>query len=236
MKKLKYLGLAGILLIIAGTQNNCENKQDYPRHKTTQEMVQKIKQDYAKGENYRGVQEMVQKIKQDYAKGGNYRGVQEMVQKIKQDYAKGENYQRFLEGLRKESDKTLLARMIYGECRQSNCSKEERIGIAYTAINRIYDGKKWDGETLRQVILCPQQYSSFNQDDPNREKLMNPNRKIFATDLKIAQEVLSRRYRDPTDGATYYHTINTCPNWSKSPSMIRIGKIGNSNHIFYKER
>jgi spore germination cell wall hydrolase CwlJ-like protein len=41
---------------------------------------------------------------------------------------------------------------------------------------------------------------------------------------------------DPTKGATHYHHFRISPSWSKSNTMIKIGKINNSKHIFYKEK
>lgn len=50
-------------------------------------------------------------------------------------------------------EKDLLARMIFGEAR--NCpTTEEKIIIGQTALNRINDGKKYNGEgSLKEVLL-----------------------------------------------------------------------------------
>jgi len=105
----------------------------------------------------------------------------------------------------KDTNEVLLARMLFGEAR--NCSDLEKVAIAYTAINRASDGKKWNGETIKESILKPWQYSCFNKDDPNREKLMNPEKydaKSFEKCLQISRDVLSEKYKDQTNGATHY--------------------------------
>ena len=134
-----------------------------------------------------------------------------------------------------DSDEVLLARMLFGEA--ENCKDTERIAIAHTALNRIYDGKKWNGETLREVILKPWQYSCFNKKDANREKLMNPeryNRNERNRCLKIAEDVLSGKYPDPTSGAThYFNPRDANPKWANE--IIRIGEIDGSKHDFYRE-
>lgn len=133
-----------------------------------------------------------------------------------------------------DSEKVLLARMLLGEV--EDCSKQEIIAVAYTAINRINDNKKWNGENLKEVILKPYQYSCFNE--AFNKKLKNPlnyNKKEFLRCLKLSEEILSGKYKDPTNGATHYYNPSTVkePFWAKKTE--KIGKIKNSRHLFYKE-
>jgi len=130
----------------------------------------------------------------------------------------------------------LLARMLLGEA--EGCSKIEKIAIAYTAINRANDGKKWNGETLRESILMPRQYSCFNKDSKKSRVLQNPlryNAQEFLSCLKLSREILGNKYSDPTNGATHYYNpkLVKTPYWAKK--LIKIGKIKDSHHIFYKE-
>ena len=132
----------------------------------------------------------------------------------------------------KDSDNVLLARMLYGETR--NCSEEEKIAVAYTIINRVNDGKKWNGENVKQVILKPWQYSCFNKNDVNYEKLKNPDKKIFEDCLKVANEVLQGKHSELNKGQTHYFNPKVVkPKWADE--MRKIGKIRNSKHEFYIE-
>lgn len=151
----------------------------------------------------------------------------------------------------KDSDTVLLARMLYGEAR--NCSKEEKIAIAYTALNRIHDGINWNGKTLRGVLLNHWQYSCFinysvdniNKTEDkklkeikrninlNRQRLMNPAKEEFAECLDAASGVLSGKYSDSTNGATHYHTSEIRPDWAGKMSNRKMP--ANFRHLFYRE-
>ncbi len=140
------------------------------------------------------------------------------------------------DNLNNDSENVLLARMLFGEAR--NCSQDEKTAIAYTAVNRANDGKKWNGTTVKTALLTPSQYSCFNLNDPNRKKLMDPEKydvKSWKECLAVAEKVLSGEYSDSAR-ATHYHTQNILPSWAKSDKMVRIGRIGNSSHIFYREK
>jgi hypothetical protein len=147
----------------------------------------------------------------------------------------------------KDDDKTLLARLIWAEAR--NCGEEERIAVAYTVVNRANDGNKSNGETVKGAALKPWQYSCFNKNDVNRNKLMNPEKydsKSFYECLDVAGRVLSGEVADPTNGATHYFNPKVVkPKWADK--MQRIGRIPvaveekgrvnvkPSRHEFYKD-
>ncbi len=120
-----------------------------------------------------------------------------------------------------DSDEVLLARMILGEA--GNCSHLERVAVGYTAVNRANDGKKWNGETLREALLWRKKYSCFNFGDSNRTILMNPDKyspETFRDCLKASEEILSGKISDPTNGATHYYS-------PEGMRKIRIDKIKN---------
>jgi len=128
----------------------------------------------------------------------------------------------------------LLARMIFGEC--EDCSKTEKIAIAFTALNRTKKGG-WYGENLKEVILKPYQYSCFNSDLDGSIFLKDPlkhNAQEFLLSLKLSKEILEGKYKDPTKGATHYYNPKRVgePYWTKK--FTKIGKIENSHHIFYR--
>ena len=128
--------------------------------------------------------------------------------------------------------------MLFGEAR--NCSELEKIAIAHTAINRAKDNKKWNGTTVKESILKPGQYTCFNKNDPNRQKLLDPRKydaSSFEKCLEISRGVLSGGHKDPTNGATHYHTSAVNPSWAKK--MRPLGRIKTpkepSKHFFYRE-
>ena len=144
------------------------------------------------------------------------------------------------DNFRTDSERVLLARMLYGEAR--NCSNTEKVAIAYTAVNRAHDKKAWNGKTVKGAILKPWQYSCFNHNDPNRKQLKNPEAyspKAFYTCLKIAKGVLSEKFRDPAKATHYYNpaAVKNKPNWAYTTK--KIGRIrteaGKSKHVYYRE-
>ena len=138
-----------------------------------------------------------------------------------------------------DSDEVLLARMIFGEAR--GCERLEKIAVGYTAINRARDGKRWNGETVRDAILTPEQYSCFNEGDVNLEQIRDPyeyDKNSFDNCLEVARGILSGNYKDPTNGATHYFNPELAkPKWARK--LDKIGKIptgnGLSAHEFYLE-
>ena len=138
-----------------------------------------------------------------------------------------------------DSDKVLLARLIFGEGR--NCSYDEQISIGFTSFERANDGKKWNGETIREAILCPSQYSCFNKNDPNYEKIKDPekyDKKSWTKALKISEGILSGKLKNKNlvPNATHFHTHSISPKWSKSSKMKDLKEPKNFKHNFYREK
>jgi N-acetylmuramoyl-L-alanine amidase len=136
-----------------------------------------------------------------------------------------------IKDFKQDLERILLARMILGEA--EDCSEVERVAVAYTAINRM---KEADGrERLTDLLLKPRQYSCFNKGKDSNKFLKDPikyNKKQFLEDVRIAENVLLRRYNDPTKGATHYYNpdLIKAPDWADKSKEI--GKIG--HHIFFK--
>ena len=164
-------------------------------------------------------------------------GLENSVNEVNIPTKPQENINYRTEDFSKDSDEVLLARMLFGEAR--NCSDEEIIDVAYTAINRANDRKKWNGETLREAILKPWQYSCFNSGDPNLPKLKNPEKydaSSWKRCLRIAEGVLNDEYKDRNEGATHYFAENSRrPNWADSSQMTDISEPKEYKHDFYKE-
>jgi len=150
---------------------------------------------------------------------------------------KNRNSNYKVEDFNLDSDQVILARMIFGEAR--NCSDLEKVAVAYTALNRANDGKVWNGTNVKEAVLKKWQYSCFNKDDPNLPKLKNPEKydfNSFQKCLEIAGKVLKGEYKDPTNGATHYHTKEINPNWKNSPTMIPKTTPADFKHNFYREK
>jgi len=170
--------------------------------------------------------------------------VQEKIEKAKpeENFKPEEKQDRVEKDYKKkfsaDSDEVLLARMLFGEAR--NCSDEEMIDVAYTAVNRANDGKRWNGETLREAILKPWQYSCFNSGDPNLPKLKDPKKydpESWERCLRIARGVVSGEYEDKNKGATHYFAKGTRrPAWADSSQMIDILEPEKYKHDFFRER
>lgn len=128
------------------------------------------------------------------------------------------------------TDQEVLARTIWGEARGEK--KEGMAAVASVILNRTRKGG-WFGETITQVCKKPWQFSCWNQDDPNCQKMleitdMDPQ---YAQALVIAQKAVDGELPDSTGGATHYHEYKILPKWAKD--LKKTTQIG--NHIFYKE-
>lgn len=131
-----------------------------------------------------------------------------------------------------------LARTIYGEARGE--TTEGREAVANVVINRIrfaqarQGGRYWWGNTFEFVCRKPWQFSCWNDDDPNREKLMlvQAENDVFAECLEVARRAVDGELRDNTEGATHYH-VTSMPfphSWGKPiDPHLTIGR-----HVFYK--
>ena len=80
-----------------------------------------------------------------------------------------------------EEEVVLLAKMLWGEAR--GCSTTEQAACAWVALNRVSD-PRWP-DTLREVLLQPEQFRGLREDNPATEELM-----------ALAEDVLSRRARE----------------------------------------
>ena len=94
---------------------------------------------------------------------------------------------------------------------------------------------------MAKVLLKPRQYSCFNEGNPNRIKLMDPESydlNSFYECLDVARDILSGEVTDPTNGAThYFNPDHANPIWADK--LERMGRIqtsdGLSKHEFYRE-
>ncbi len=128
-----------------------------------------------------------------------------------------------------------LARTLYGEARGEKVRGIE--AVASVIINRVEKALKrggyWWGNDVETVCLRPWQFSCWNANDPNRDKilLIDTSNKIFATCLRVARRAVFGTLKDATDGATHYHRTGLLPAWARQ--HIPCAEIG--HHVFYKD-
>lgn len=134
---------------------------------------------------------------------------------------------------RRDRDIDVLARTIYGEARGEPVRGKE--AVACVILNRVRRAKRrggyWWGEDIESVCLKPWQFSCWNDEDPNREKLLKVTgaNSVFKTCQRVARRAVGGAIKDPTEGATHYHNVRIEPPWSRGrPPTVIIGQ-----HTFY---
>lgn len=129
-----------------------------------------------------------------------------------------------------------LARTIFGEARGEPARGKEAVAaVVMNRVRRARDagGTYWWGATIEDVCMRPWQFSCWNPNDPNFDKVQSvtTENSVFQSCLRIARRATAGSLKDPTNGATHYHAKSITPPWSKgrSPSA----EIG--NHLFYND-
>lgn len=129
----------------------------------------------------------------------------------------------------------VLARTLYGEARGETVRGKE--AVACVIVNRAQRAKDrggyWWGNSIEEVCQKPWQFSCWNENDPNRAKIMaiEPGQRVFDTCLRIARRAVSGCLEDITKGATHYHTKSITPVWSRGRGVC--AEIG--HHVFYND-
>jgi spore germination cell wall hydrolase CwlJ-like protein len=130
-----------------------------------------------------------------------------------------------------DEDLLTLARTIFGEARGEKSVGRE--AVAHVIMNRVRT--RFRGTTPAGVCLSNEQFSCWNRNDPNREKIkaLRPGSSaVFDECLAIAERVLQNQLSDNTGGARHYHNLKVSPEWAKHPAAKLTAIIG--NHKFFK--
>ncbi len=126
-----------------------------------------------------------------------------------------------------QTELVLAAMCAWAEARGEGTAA--MFGVLCVIRNRA-NHPKWWGNDIKSVILKKWQFSSFNDNDPNRAEMMYP----LAHDSVESWERASRASGavfsgalDITDGATHYHDTSIAPpDWAKGLKPIcRIGRL-----------
>lgn len=151
--------------------------------------------------------------------------------------------------LEQQDEEVLHAMLVWGEGRGE--PSDGRCAIAHIPLERmkrrISMGRK-SGNTLRETILSPWQFSCFNANDPNRAKLLRPVEHeglgLWAACWRTALEARMGQSVSPVPGATHYvvrrlwsrpTAVNRRPKWFEEPSIKSgrtrfLGLVG--SHVF----
>ncbi|MES3016217.1 MAG: cell wall hydrolase [Bacteroidota bacterium] len=130
-----------------------------------------------------------------------------------------------------KNDEEVLARTIFGECEPNNDG--EAMAIASVVKNRI--GKAYWPYTAAAVCLQAWQFSCWNPNDPNRDRIINAKGAWFKECQRIAQAALETSWVDTAEGSTHYYldTIKT-PKWANGKRPVKkIAHRNKSNHLFF---
>lgn len=132
-----------------------------------------------------------------------------------------------------ESQVDILARTLYGEARGEGLAGIE--AVACVILNRTIfaqkRGKYWWGNDVGEVCKKAWQFSCWNQNDPNREKLekVGVDDPAFAMCVRVARRAMSGALTDKVLGATHYHHVAVHPKWAEC--QVPVKEIG--HHVFY---
>lgn len=126
------------------------------------------------------------------------------------------------------ADINILARTIWGEARGQ--PDRGMIAVANVVMNRVAD-RRWPN-SARGVCLQPWQFSAWNENDPNRPKMLavTEDDPTFRRCVEIATAAIDATLPDVTGGADHYFTKEIDPPaWSAD--MTELATIG--DHRFF---
>jgi N-acetylmuramoyl-L-alanine amidase len=127
----------------------------------------------------------------------------------------------------KASELLDLARTIHGE--SSGESRDGMLAVGFTVINRIATDPKRYGATVSEVVRRRGQYTVWSTAARARRLMaLNDDTPGFISAKAAAALVLRRAVKDPSGGATHFHSVRIHPAWARGPGL-RLG-----GHIFYR--
>lgn len=129
-----------------------------------------------------------------------------------------------------ESDVLVMAQTIWGEARGE--SNEGQYAIGHVIKNR-FDSNKWfSADSLEGVCKKKWQFSCWNEDDPNKEKMEKLTQEDIKDFIEIANNVLDGSKESNVGKATHYYADYIKePKWAEGKTPIT--KIG--VHHFYED-
>lgn len=110
-----------------------------------------------------------------------------------------------------------LALLVYAEARGE--SPIDHHAVAYVALNRANEAN----QPLCRVIRKKGQFAKLPVNPKERE--------AWTTSKVVAQDVLTKRVKDPTFGATFFHHVRERPKWSKFLTVT----LRTKKHVYYRK-
>lgn len=134
----------------------------------------------------------------------------------------------------KLDDRNIIARTAWGEARGLGAGGMH--ATINTIQNRFLSGIRWWGHSLRTICLHSYQFSCWDQDDPNRSKLMEVTEddREFRYALQLSDQALAGKLPDIVNFSTHYYDKRMAkpPEWAFGLSPFAI--VG--NHWYYKAK
>ena len=126
-----------------------------------------------------------------------------------------------------------LARTLWGEARGEPPAGQR--AVAAVVLKRAgHPRVHWWGSDVAGVCRRPMQFSCWNEDDPNRVKLLalSADNAPFRQCLQVARAAAAGQLgAECAMGATHYHTRSILPKWARGKRPC--AEIG--NHVFYND-
>lgn len=112
------------------------------------------------------------------------------------------------------SDLDIAAKTVWGEARGENVLG--RLAVAHVILNRWRHKSGRFGDTISEVCQQKWQFSCWNANDPNRDKMeaLTPDSKDYRRAMIAVLEALNSD-EDPTYGSTHYHADSVSPKWAR---------------------
>jgi spore germination cell wall hydrolase CwlJ-like protein len=121
-----------------------------------------------------------------------------------------------------------LAKTIYGEVRGE--SVETMLAVGWVVRNRL-DAKRY-GDTYKDVVLQPKQFSCWNKDDPNYEVIQGKIKgRLWEVCIGVAIVVMqSAGKHNPVVGVCHYYDKSmdsNPPYWAKGGELVAVYGVNN---------
>lgn len=110
-----------------------------------------------------------------------------------------------------------LALLVYAEARGEN--PLDHHAVAYVALNRAKEAN----QPLCRIIRKKGQFAKMPVNPQEKE--------AWIASKAAAQAVLTRRVKDPTFGATFFHHVRERPKWSRFLTVT----LRTEKHVYYRK-